>query len=82
MNGTAVSSEPISATKNAPLMPRWTSGKPSASTTRYRRTASVAQISPVSERQSAGSVACRPREDAFLESVVQLEDPLAAAAGG
>ena len=28
VNGTAVSSEPVSATKNAPLMPSWTSRKP------------------------------------------------------
>ena len=47
VNGKAVSNEPVSATKNAPLIPRCTSLKPNAPTTSSRRTASVVQINPV-----------------------------------
>ena len=74
VSGTAVRSEPDSATKNAPLIPRWTSGKPSASTTRKRRIASVAQISPVITTSLGSGREPDRREDALLEPVVQLED--------
>ena len=62
VNGTAVSSEAISATKNAPLMPMWMS-KPSAWMTKYRRIASVAQIRTVSrasDRQRRASIEKTP----------------------
>ena len=44
LSGTAVSSDPMRATKNAPEMPSETSGKPRAWTTKYSRRASVAQM--------------------------------------
>ena len=55
LSGTAVSSEPIRATNTAPDRPSDTSAKPSAWTTRNRRSASVIQIEPGQARRGCGS---------------------------
>ncbi len=73
VNGTAVRSEPVRATKNAPLIPRCTPGNARAATTKYRRKPSVDQIRPVRNTRIGTWPRDDGREDAFLELVVQLD---------
>ena len=74
VSGTAVRSDAVSATKNAPLIPRWTSLKPIASTTRNSRIASVAQMRPVTTTSVGSGLSPTRPEHALLEPVVQLQD--------
>ena len=50
--------------------------KPSASTTRNSRIASVAQIRPVMTTSSGSDLSAERAEDALLEAVVELDDPV------
>ena len=77
MSGTAVSSEPVRATKNAPLMPEVDVGEAerlddevAAAAPRSTRSAPVRNSEDRQRRRPTAA------EDALLEPVVQLEDPV------
>ena len=75
LSGMAVSSEPIRATNTAPDRPSWTSGKPSACTTMPEPQALGHPDHPGEEREQWQVAQADGPEDAFLEPVVEVQDP-------
>ena len=74
MSGTAVSSEPHRATKNAPLMPRWTSGKPEGLDDEEEAHRLGRPDEPGQDDEDRHLAERDGAEDALLEPVVELDD--------